>query len=167
MDVGMDEDNTQISLPKIQSLQNKAWCDITGQCLQRGPNIQKVFEVLVFANYFVLKPTLVPSLRIFSAPFWRKLYNFPVLSLNPEPFSQATYYQHHTNKSPRSKVFLCDSLWTQTRISTRLLPRNSVPVIWVTAKSCFQQALLSWTQYQLKDKMYQCPPAVYILKEPF
>lgn len=88
---------------------------------------------------------------MFSAQFQRKQFHFPVLSLNPEPFPQATFYQHHTNKSPGGKVFLCDSLWTQPRISTRLLPRNSVPVIWVSAKPCLQQALLSQTQYQLKD----------------
>lgn len=85
---------------------------------------------------------------MFSAQFWRKKFHFPILSLNPEPFPQATYYQHHTNKLSRGKVLLCHSLWTQPRISTRLLPRNSVPV---TAKPCLQQALLPWTQYQLKD----------------
>lgn len=105
----------------------------------------------MFGTYIILKLTQVPSLWMFSAQFQRKQFHFPVLSLNTEPFPQATFCQHHTNKSPGGKVFLCDSLWTQPRISTRLLPRNSVPVIWVSAKPCLQQALLSQTQYQLKD----------------
>ena len=160
-----DEDNTHI----ISRYSKPAKWSITGDHSQVPSERLHHLEVI-----WVIKHPVLPSFQNFciacfsarpprlplsSAQLWRQQFHLPLLSLHPEPFPQATYYQHRTSKSPRGKVFLCDSAWTQTRISRRPLPRNSGPVRWATVKLCLQQAL-SWTYYLLEDLRHS---SVYLL----